>query len=26
VGGETNGYWRIMGCNYQKTVSMDEWR
>ncbi len=20
VGGETNGYWRIMGCNYQKTV------
>jgi hypothetical protein len=26
VGGETNGYWRIMGCNYQKTVSVDEWR
>jgi len=26
VGGETNGYWRIMGCNYQKTVSIDEWR
>jgi hypothetical protein len=24
VGGETNGYWRIMGCNYQKTVSVDE--
>ena len=23
VGGETNGYWRIMGCNYQKTVSVD---
>ena len=22
VGGETNGYWRIMGCNYQKTVSV----
>jgi hypothetical protein len=26
VGGETNGYWRIMGCNYQKTVAVDEWR
>ena len=26
VGGETNGYWRIMGANYQKTVSIDEWR
>jgi hypothetical protein len=26
VGGETNGYWRIMGCSYQKTVSVDEWR
>jgi hypothetical protein len=26
VGGETNGYWRIMGGNYQKTVSIDEWR
>jgi hypothetical protein len=26
VGGETNGYWRIMGCNYDKTVSIDEWR
>jgi hypothetical protein len=26
VGGETNGYWRIMGANYQKTVSVDEWR
>jgi hypothetical protein len=26
VGGETNGYWRIMGCNYQATVSVDEWR
>jgi hypothetical protein len=26
VGGETNGYWRIMDCNYQKTVSVDEWR
>jgi hypothetical protein len=26
VGGETNGYWRIMGCNYQKTASVDHWR
>ena len=26
VGGETNGYWRIMGCNYQRTVSVDAWR
>jgi hypothetical protein len=26
VGGETNGYWRIMGATYQKTVSADEWR
>jgi hypothetical protein len=26
VGGETNGYWRIMGCNYQTTVSVDAWR
>jgi hypothetical protein len=26
VGGETNGYWRIMGCTYAKTVSVDEWR
>ncbi len=26
VGGETNGYWRIMGCNYGKTVSVDVWR
>jgi hypothetical protein len=26
VGGETNGYWRIMGCNYQKTISVDAWR
>ncbi len=26
VGGETNGYWRIMGANYGKTVSVDEWR
>ena len=26
VGGETNGYWRIMGATYQKTVSVDAWR
>ncbi len=26
VGGETNGYLRIMGCTYQKTVAVDEWR
>ncbi|MFN8522296.1 MAG: UGSC family (seleno)protein [Chloroflexota bacterium] len=26
VGGETNGYWRIISGNYQKTVSVDEWR
>jgi len=26
VGGETNGYWRIMGCSYQKSVSINEWR
>jgi hypothetical protein len=26
VGGETNGYWRIMGANYAKTVSVDAWR
>jgi hypothetical protein len=26
AGGETNAYWRIMGCNYQKTVSLDDWR
>jgi hypothetical protein len=26
VGGETNPYWRIMGCTYAKTVSVDDWR
>ena len=26
VGGETNGYWRIMGANYGKSVSVDVWR
>ena len=26
VGGEANGYWQIMGANYRRTVSVDEWR
>ncbi len=26
VGGETNGYWRIMGAHYGKTISIDDWR
>jgi hypothetical protein len=26
VGGETNGYWRMMGGSYSKTVNVDEWR
>ena len=26
VGGETNGYWRIMGAGLRKSVSIDEWR
>lgn len=26
VGGETNGYWRIMGASYGTTVSVDAWR
>jgi hypothetical protein len=26
VGGETNGYWRIMGAGYRGTVSVDAWR
>lgn len=26
VGGETNGYWRMMSCLYQTTVSVDKWR
>jgi hypothetical protein len=26
VGGETNGYWRIMGATYRKSVSIDDWR
>jgi hypothetical protein len=26
VGGETNGYWRIVGAKYTKSVSIDAWR
>jgi hypothetical protein len=26
VGGETNGYWQIMGSTYRKTVCVDDWR
>jgi hypothetical protein len=26
VGGETNGYWRIMGAGLRKSVSVDDWR
>ena len=26
VGGEANGYWQIMGANYRKSVSIDDWR
>ena len=26
VGGETNGYWRIMGCDRATTVNIDDWR
>jgi hypothetical protein len=26
VGGETNGYWRIMGAGYRGTASVDDWR
>ena len=26
VGGETNGYWRIMSSTYDRSVSIDEWR
>jgi len=26
VGGETNGYWRIMGAGYGKSVRVDDWR
>ena len=26
VGGETNGYWQIMGAKLRKTVCVDDWR
>lgn len=26
VGGETNGYWRMMGSNYRASMSVDKWR
>jgi hypothetical protein len=26
VGGETNGYWRIIGADYRETASVDRWR
>jgi len=26
VGGETNGYWQIMGAKLRKTVCIDDWR
>lgn len=26
VGGETNGYWQIIGANYRKSVSVNDWR
>ena len=26
VGGETNGYWRIMAAGYRGTFNVDEWR
>ena len=26
VGGETNGYWRMMSCLHRATVSVDAWR
>jgi hypothetical protein len=26
VGGETNGYWQIMGSGYRKSVRVDDWR
>ena len=26
VGGETNGYWRILGCRCAKSVCIDDWR
>ncbi len=26
VGGETNGYWRLFGAGYVKTIAIDKWR
>lgn len=26
VGGESNGYWQILGARYRETVSIDDWR
>mgnify|MGYP003326527854 FL=1 len=26
VGGESNGYWSMMGATYRKSVKVDEWR
>ncbi len=26
VGGETNGYWQIMGAGYRNSVCVDDWR
>lgn len=26
VGGESNGYWQIMGAGYRTTMSVDDWR
>jgi len=26
VGGEANGYWRIMGATHRKSLSVDDWR
>jgi hypothetical protein len=26
VGGESNAYWRLMGCRYARTVCVDDWR
>lgn len=26
VGGETNGYWQIMGARHRATISIDDWR
>lgn len=26
LGGESNGYWQMMGATYRKTVSVDAWR